>query len=253
MSLPTNETQDHELERKAWAQERERLLGMLAQQQRVAHTGLITSGLVHEIANFIMLMSGTAYMAARSNDPKRWRDVLQQIPTKCDEIGQTMESVLAFTGRRADDELESFHAAQAVRQAVRLLAPLASADDVDLTYQVVADTLVVGGQQLLVQALVNLASNAIRACEGGTGRVRIRLSRPEGGTCRIDVEDNGPGIPEHLRGRLFQPFTTGEGDRGGHGLGLFVVRQVVRRMSGTIRVTTSPEGTAIRIELPAAE
>ena len=244
---------DIEQERKAWAKERDRLLNMLAQQQRIAHTGLITSGLVHEIANFVMLMSGTAYMAARSNDPTRWRETLGNIPAKCDEIVQTMESVLAFTGKRGDDELESFHAAQAIRQAVRLLAPLASADDVDLAPHIEDDTLIMGEQQLLVQAIVNLGSNAIRACEGGGGRVRVHVSKPDASTCRIDVVDNGTGVPEHLRGRLFQPFTTGAAKSGGHGLGMFIVRQVVRRMGGSIRVTTSPNGTTVRLEVPAAE
>ena len=252
MSGPQDLT-DIELERKAWAKERDRLLGLLAQQQRIAHTGLVTSGLVHEIANFVMLMSGTAYMAARSNDPAKWREALAKIPAKCDEISQTMESVLAFTSRRGEDELESFHAAQAVRQAARLLAPLATADEVQLVPHLEADALVMGEQQLLVQAIVNLGSNAIRACEGGGGRVRIHLSKPDDATCRIDVVDNGPGIPEKLRGRLFQPFTTGYRGSGGHGLGMFIVRQAVRRMGGTIRVTTSQSGTTIRIELPAAE
>lgn len=251
-SGPVSGGPDIEQERKAWAKERDRLLNMLAQQQRIAHTGLITSGLVHEISNFVMLMSGTSYMAARSNDPTRWRDTLNTIPAKCDEIVQTMESVLAFTGKRGDDELESFHAAQAIRQAVRLLAPLASADDVDLAPHIEDDTLVVGEQQLLVQAIVNLGSNAIRACEGG-GRVRVHVSKPDASTCRIDVVDNGTGVPEHLRGRLFQPFTTGAANSGGHGLGMFIVRQVIRRMSGTIRVTTSPNGTTVRLEIPAAE
>lgn len=252
MNRPIDAT-DIELERKAWAKERDRLLGMLAQQQRIAHTGLVTSGLVHEIANFVMFMSGTAYMAARSNDPAKWREALAKIPAKCDEISQTMESVLAFTGRRGEDELESFHAAQAVRQAARLLGPLATSDEVQLIPHIEDDTLVVGEQQLLVQAIVNLGSNAIRACEGGGGKVKIHVSKPDEATCRIDVVDNGPGIPEALRGRLFQPFTTGHQGNGGHGLGLFIVRQVVRRMGGTLHVTTSPEGTTIRMELPAAE
>lgn len=242
---------DYEIERAEWRKERERLLTMLAQQQRVAHTGLITAGLVHEVANYVTLISGTAYLAARSSDPARWREVLGEIPSRCEEISETIRAVLAFAGRREEGEVESFRASEVLRQAVHLLKPLAVSEDVSITHHIESDSLLVGEPRLLVQALVNLGTNAVRGCDGGPGRVVLRTTCLQGRTCRIEVSDDGLGVPEYLRARLFRPFVTGRGSSGGNGLGLFIVRQAVRRMGGTLRVETSPAGTTVRADLPA--
>ena len=238
-------------ERAAWARERERLLSMLAQQQRVAQTGLVTSGLVHEVANHVMLIKGLSYMALRGCDPRAWRDTLGQIQTRCDEISETMRTVLDFVGRREEGRLESFPVSGVLEETARLLRPLAMAKSIGIDREVEEDTLLLGERRMLVQALVNLASNAIRAYDGAAGRIALRATSPVRGRCRIDVRDGGPGIPEDLRHRLFRPFVTGHAASGGSGLGLFLVRQVVRRMGGTIRVESSPRGTDIQLDLPA--
>jgi signal transduction histidine kinase len=67
------------------------------------------------------------------------------------------------------------------------------------------------------------------------------------------VIDDGPGIPDDMRGRLFRPFATGHRDTGGRGLGLFVVRQAIRKLGGSIRVETSSSGTTFRLEFPSAK
>lgn len=238
-------------ERAAWAQERERLLSMVAQQQRVAQTGLVTSGLVHEVSNHVMLINGLAYMALRGCDPAKWKSTLGQIQERCDEISETMRTVLDFVGRRQEGRLESFRVSGVLEEAARLLRPLALAKSIGIDRQVRHDAVLLGERRLLVQALVNLASNAVRAYDGATGRIRLSASSSDGTRCLIDVEDRGGGIPEHLRHRLFRPFVTGHASSGGSGLGLFLVRQVVRRMGGTIRVESSRFGTKIRLDLPA--
>ncbi|MDF1702770.1 MAG: HAMP domain-containing sensor histidine kinase [Planctomycetota bacterium] len=243
---------EHERERRAWRREREQLLALLAQQQRVAHAGLIASGLAHEVANHLMLISGRSSLAAGRDDPQRWRETLEGIPATCEEIAKTMDSVLAFSARRNEDLLESFHAAASLRQAVRLLRPLAKDRNVSLQLDADNDAVIVGRPQMLVQALVNLGSNAIRACAERAGRVRMGVACFEPGTVQLTVTDDGPGVPEELRGRMFQPFATGEADTGGHGLGLFIVRKAVRRMGGSIRVRTGPAGTSISLAIPTS-
>lgn len=247
---PTNGAADSQ-DGAAWQKERQRLLGMLAQQQRVAQTGLITAGLVHEVANHAMLIKGLAYTALRGCDPQRWRAALKQIEGRCDELSETMDTVLAFAGRKQESEIQTFRAADVVDQAARLLRPLALARRVSLFASVQADTVLVGEQRLLVQALMNLGSNAVRACDGRPGCVTIRASCVDDRLCRIEVQDDGLGVPEYLRHRLFRPFVTSQTGSEGTGLGLFLVRQAVRRMGGVICVETSPKGTRVQVDLPA--
>ncbi|MHC5011335.1 MAG: sensor histidine kinase, partial [Planctomycetota bacterium] len=97
--------------------------------------------------------------------------------------------------------------------------------------------------RIAVQALVNLASNAIQAADGPDAKVSVAGTLGRHGRAFLRVCDNGPGIPEHVRETMFRPFAGRGTERGRSGLGLFIVRQAVRRLGGTIRVETSVEGT----------
>jgi two-component system nitrogen regulation sensor histidine kinase GlnL len=67
----------------------------------------------------------------------------------------------------------------------------------------------------------------------------------------VAIIDNGPGLPDDIRDRLFQPFVSGKA--GGMGLGLAIVAEVVNRHDGAIEVDSAPGRTAFRIMLPLAE
>lgn len=98
----------------------------------------------------------------------------------------------------------------------------------------------------LEQALVNLLQNAAEACAAAPGaevpqaRVSARLSR--GGRLRMEVSDNGPGVPDHLLADIFTPFFTTKSR--GSGIGLALVRQLVHRNGGTVRYAKSVGGGA---------
>jgi signal transduction histidine kinase len=236
-----------------WAEEREQLLELLAQQQRVAQAGLVTSAMAHDINNHLQRLTGAACLALMSERPDDWRQALQQVQELSREIADTSHTFLSFV-RRQDAVAEgSFLASDAVEQAARLVAPLAEKHGVALTCHVAEDAAVSGESRLLVQALVNLASNAIRACAPSKGKLTIEASCPAGRFVRFEVQDDGPGIPEAMRGRLFRPFSTGNASSGGNGLGLFIVRQTIRRLGGTIRVrTSSASGTTFVVDVPRA-
>jgi len=91
-----------------------------------------------------------------------------------------------------------------------------------------------GDETQLEQVMLNLLLNAQKAMSGG-GKIDIRLSHdPSEGTMRFEVEDNGPGISEEVRKRLFQPFFTTRTD--GTGLGLATCMKNVQYHGGTIEV-----------------
>jgi two-component system C4-dicarboxylate transport sensor histidine kinase DctB len=144
----------------------------------------------------------------------------------------------------------TFLASQVVDEAVRLLRPLACKQGVAFINEIQVDAQIAGDERALVQALVNLGSNAIRACAGKPTTLTIRVGTGGEGKCRISVEDNGPGIPENLRRGIFRPFVTSQTDSNGHGLGLFIVRRAVVKLGGSIRVQTSSAGTTFHIDLP---
>ena len=97
--------------------------------------------------------------------------------------------------------------------------------------------------ELLAQALLNLLRNAIRATEGREQRrVELSLARQRGAQCRIEVSDNGPGIPADRRDDIFLPFYTTH--KGGTGVGLSFARQVVLAHGGSIAAADATGGGA---------
>lgn len=101
----------------------------------------------------------------------------------------------------------------------------------------------------ILQALVNLVDNARKFTpRGGTLRIAADAT-PDG--VRLAVADDGPGIPEAEKERLFRPYAGGSGRTAGHGLGLAIVRAVVERHGGRLEVDSAPgRGCAIAIILP---
>lgn len=123
-----------------------------------------------------------------------------------------------------------------------------------------------GDRDKLVQAFLNLMKNAIEAIGENTDHGRIvmqtsfrpgvRLSVPGSGKrvslpLMIQIEDNGPGIPEHLRSHLFDPFVTTK--RLGTGLGLALVAKIIRDHGGIVECDSEPSRTIFRVLLPMQE
>jgi signal transduction histidine kinase len=104
--------------------------------------------------------------------------------------------------------------------------------------------------ELIQRVAVSLLVNAVQALtEGGT--VELALVPPRDGYAGFEVRDDGPGIPEELRERVFQPFVTGR--PGGIGLGLTFAKRVVHDHRGRIAIHPAPDrGTCVRVELPLA-
>ena len=109
---------------------------------------------------------------------------------------------------------------------------------------------VLGVANQLEMALINLTVNALYAMGRG-GRLQIR-TRSAGSNVEISVTDNGCGIPQAIRSKIFQPFVTTRPEGQGTGLGLSTVLRIVERHGGRIDFTTEEgKGTTFRVTLPA--
>ncbi len=134
---------------------------------------------------------------------------------------------------------------------VQLLAPQARHQGIKLSCALPTAPLVVAGHaDRLKQALLNILINAVEAMPDG-GELNIALE-PTGGSARIFIRDNGPGIPPELLDSIYQMhFTT---KNGGTGVGLYVARSVVQSHGGMIEVQSADGGgTAFTVILPLAD
>lgn len=126
--------------------------------------------------------------------------------------------------------------------------------DVELCSTIDGEMFIHGDRDRVEQVLTNLISNAIKF-SSARDRVSVRALRLEG-SVRIEVYDNGPGVPMAFRGRLFQPFSQADSSdsrrHNGTGLGLSISREIIHRMGGQIGFEPlEPMGSCFYFELPA--
>src|SRR5205807_663937 len=153
--------------------------------------------------------------------------------------------------RFAGSELREVILPQEVDLALRLVAQRMRASGVALLREYAPDVPLVSCQPtLLGQVLVNLLINALDAMAGQQGAhltVRVR----SGDRCAlVEVEDTGPGIPDPLRSRIFEPFFSTKGESG-NGLGLWISSEIARMHGGELIALSGEKGALFRLTFPA--
>jgi signal transduction histidine kinase len=136
-----------------------------------------------------------------------------------------------------------------LQHVIELERPLAQKSGAELVLDTTRDTVVAKVDPArLHQVVQNLVRNALEASPKGHVAVAISAS---GGTLHIRVSDDGPGIPEHVRARIFEPFFSTK--EAGTGMGMAIVHNFVTLHGGTIDIATGTRGTLIDVAIPGAD
>lgn len=220
-------------------------------KETLARLGELTAGLAHEFRNGLATIHGYSRLIDPDVLPAKYQPYMQGIRQEAEALGKVVTNFLNF----ARPEQISFS-----RVPLEVVARRA-ADD--LRHELPPGTsLTVGGtfgevqgdEVLLRQVFGNLVRNAVEACEGAGVTPSVAIQGETDAAqqvCRVSVEDNGPGIPEMARERVFQPFFTTR--PGGTGLGLAIVLKIVVMHNGRVSVRESAAGGAsLQVVLPLA-
>ncbi|MBM4153739.1 MAG: response regulator [Lentisphaerae bacterium] len=236
----------------------EDLKQQLANTRRMAVLGLTSSQMVHDISNPLtivvgyldllqMTLEGTG-SGAMPAEAKQYLASIEGNLRHCTEVLQTWRSL----GNKAALKLAPLRPAEIVGDIVRDLGVSSKASRLSLEITPEGGSVTVAADRThLRRALQNVIHNALQAVDATSGRVAVRCGRADG-MARIDVVDNGCGIPEANLKRVFEPFFTTKKEGKGTGLGLFITKQVVEDHEGRIEITSrTGEGTRVSILLPA--
>ncbi|HEX8572370.1 MAG TPA: HAMP domain-containing sensor histidine kinase [Allosphingosinicella sp.] len=135
------------------------------------------------------------------------------------------------------------------RDVVADLAPTAIKSGYDLSLEAAdVPVEVVGEEQAIARALTNLLSNAVEH-GGNRGQIIVKVSDRR----TIDVVDEGPGVPQSLLPRLFEPFSRGNSNGEGCGLGLHLTREIMRAHGGEVRLVPSRRGATFRLSFESGD
>ncbi len=221
----------------------------LTQQQRLAAMGETAASLAHQIRT--PLSSAMLYASnlkrPQMDDGSR-RQVAEKIFSRLRHLEQLVDNMLVYA--RSGKSGEEFFTADVLLADLQqvLEAQLQSSHTRFEWKDKTAGQRLYGNRQMILSGLINLAVNAIQAMQE-QGELRAQASVDEAGQLELCIEDDGPGIPLAVRGKLFDPFYTTRKD--GTGLGLAVVQAIARAHKGEVKlVSTLGKGSVFSLHLP---
>jgi len=223
----------------------------LIQREKLATLGMLASGVAHQLGNTLNVVSTS--LLAIDNLQKQLGIADERIRScahrakKAISLSKDIIDSMSSVGK-ANDVFRENNLHRLVESGVVLvkgkaLERVRIRNDVDQTIQLVCS------RSGVTQIFMNLFSNAVDAITHSSGLVTI-AARVEGGDVIIQVSDDGSGIPESVRDRLFEAFVTSKSADEGTGLGLYLVKKEVVRHEGTITFDTSRSGTTFVLTLP---
>ena len=231
-----------------------RIEGEAQDQQRLSYIGLLSSGIAHEVKNPLNSIQMNLQLleeeAASGTTPEKLHGWIEPIQREIRRLERLVNDFLLFS-RPITIAPQPVKVGVVLESIAELVAEEARQHGVQIRVEVPEDLpLLVTDESLLRTALLNLVFNAVQALASG-GNVILRAS-VEGKVIRLDVEDDGPGVPQEKRENVFQIFYTTK--VGGTGLGLPIARRIVETLDGELVLCDAPErGACFSARLPWTE
>ena len=241
---------------------RERLHYMAAQElelraqversERLEALARLAGGVAHDFNNVLTTVIHGSELALRQLEDRQKAAANIELVLEAASGAATFTRQLLALGRHRLPGRKPVRINEAIRGAISILRATLKPNHT-LVCETTNDSLaVLAGDGQLEQVIVNLSLNALDAMpQGGTLEL---LVQPRKGQVRIVVRDTGCGMDENTLNRVFEPFFSTKGGKGGTGLGLSAVHAIVRQLDGHIEVNSTPgAGTRFSVEFPSCE
>jgi two-component system sensor histidine kinase AtoS len=224
------------------------------QLEQRAILGEVTAVFAHEVRNPINnIYTGLQLLAAVLPEDDPNQENLVRLQNECVRLNHLMESVLNFS-RNTQYKYEAVDLGQLLQRMIERWRPRFSKVNVTPFIHVEENCpLAYADPRAMEQVFTNLVSNATDAMSAQGGNLAIRInplnSMPNRTQVVVTVSDDGPGIPDEIRERVFEPFLTTKSN--GTGLGLAITKRIVTAHHGSIKVNSFPGGTMFEVTLLA--
>jgi PAS domain S-box-containing protein len=214
------------------------LQARLEQERTMATMGALVAGVAHEVRNPLFAISATVD-AMEQIAPSGLEEYFAVLREEIDRMTSLMQDLLAY-GRRSTTPFQTMSIATVIEGAVRSCTALATQKKVTVHPHIVSGN-IAGDRERLTRAVQNVINNAIQhSREGETVEVTSRLQKLDRRYVEIVVRDNGPGFNLNDLARVFEPFFSKR--KGGTGLGLSLVQQIVTEHGGEVTARNADGG-----------
>jgi two-component system NtrC family sensor kinase len=228
----------------------------LAEAQKLSELSELVTGIIHEMRNPLSVAIGQSNLLREQAElPETLKPRVQKIEESITRAVKIAQNFLNFA-RHGESQPVPTDINNLVTQTVDLVSYDIRMAGIQLSVELQQIPNVNADGGAIQQVLLNLLRNAQHALverkTGGKLCVRTAHS-PEEGKVRIELSDDGPGIPDSVQERIFEPFFTTKPKGVGTGLGLAVSRRIMQQHRGSLTFESAPgRGTTFRIELPVS-
>lgn len=226
------------------AQARNEALRRLCSEQRLAAVGQLAGEVAHELNTPLSNILGYAQSALPGTTDPELRESLITIEAQARRAGQIVRDMLT-AARAPAPTLQEIDLEAICAAFTRLVTPLARKQGVAILHESAGAVRVRGDASRVEQILFNLVFNAVQA-----GAKTIRLTAMASPKPCLGVADDGPGLPQAVRARLFEPFVTTKPAGQGTGLGLAISQRLAREMGADLSLAECAHGACFLLTFP---
>lgn len=229
-----------------------KLRDQLIHSERLAAVGQLISGVAHELNNPLQSIVGYTDLLIAAERQESARSDLEEIRFAAHRAAKIVQNLLAFV-RRSSAERTNENLNAIVLGTIALLQYELATAGVELEEAYGEDLPpVLVNREEIQQVLLNIVLNAQQAMRGAgrPGRLTIRTLRAGTSDVAVEVQDDGPGVPQALAGRIFEPFFTTKNVGEGTGLGLSLAIGIAKAHGGSLALKPVSSGACFRLTLP---
>jgi len=224
----------------------------LVHAEKLATIGELSASIAHEVLNPVMGISGALQILQRrisEDDPNR--KIIERVRLEVQRLDETVRGLLSMVRPKTAERRARVNIVDVINSATGLVRSKALESGIRIHTKCDDGPYLVWVNDVQIrQIFLNLLVNAVAALEGNSGQINISCSI-NNHMISIEIEDDGPGVPDDFLPKLFEPFVTTRED--GTGLGLPISRRIARRHGGDLAACESREqGACFVLTLPQA-
>jgi signal transduction histidine kinase len=222
----------------------------LLDAERLATIGRMASSISHDLRHSLAaIMANAEFLSANHRSFAEREELYSEVRVAVHQMTELLDSLLEFSRSRESLRRSQASLEETVHRAIQAVRAHPGFHDIDITVICQGNSEGMFEPKKLERAFQNLVRNACEALPAHGGKIEITL-RETGSGLEVRVADNGHGIPDAIRGQIFEPFFS-QGKENGTGLGLTIVQKIVQDHGGDVQVEqTSQHGSTFVVFLP---
>jgi signal transduction histidine kinase len=224
----------------------------LLESERLATIGQMASSISHDLRHQLTaIVANSEFLSEQKLDPAQRADLYNEIRLAVGQMTDLIDSLLEFSRTREALSPTFASVEEVVKHAMQSIRANHGFHSVSMAMRSEGPSDCWCDAKKLERAVYNLLLNACQAVSPQAGKIEISIRNRED-NLEMDVADNGAGVPNAIRDRLFEPFVS-YGKENGTGLGLTIVQKIAQDHGGSVMVQNAAKGnTVFRLSIPLA-